>query len=310
MTCMCIISRGWPVFLRVIVCFVFLVSLSSEGWSDQQATESGQTARMDIEKRLSISMELNKLMSDIATQKKDLERKYSNHPEKLKEELFQLSKEFQERQDKIFGNAGITQKDYIEEGRESLNAEDVLDYVKKNPDTIPAVKHETPEEVLKQHGYDLTVEGFISALGDPVATVRWNAAGLLGKQDNKTVIPALQKALQDQDTLVQRKSAASLCMLGNYSGVSLLMNLIRDEDFNSRIAGILLLAGCSENSDVLHGLIKTLQDENKFVRLVTTGTVGKIQNPLVIDALKKASDVEEDAMVRSAMKRQILDLRR
>jgi len=299
----------------VVGLLYFLLPLVLIGVSHGQVREEGspKTSLSDVGKYLPVSLDLSQLIGDIRTKKDGIQKLYAHDPEELKEELARLGEEFRQRQKKIFEERGITEKEYLQWGREGLkNTEELSSYLQSHPEIkVGEGLKQTPEESLKNEGFDLTVDSLLAALDDQKESIRWNAAKLLGQRNNQAILPALHSRLQDSDSRVQIYSASSLCMLQDYSGVPLLVNRLRSErDWKIRFAIVTELDKCREAEGILSVLIQALQDEHKFVRITASRQLGKISNPLVLSELKKVVEGEKDEIVRSILEKQILELSR
>lgn len=87
----------------------------------------------------------------------------------------------------------------------------------------------TCRRLIEEYG-DLAVEPLIENLGSTDANIRRGCAYCLGHIGDKEAIEPLAHHLGDPDLFVRLEAAASLCMLGRYDGVPLLIVALRHEE--------------------------------------------------------------------------------
>ena len=169
------------------------------------------------------------------------------------------------------------------------------------------------------------VRALVNALTDEGEDVRCRAADTLGHFGlaAKNAVPALIGALKDTDEAVRDAAALSLGGIGPQSGdsVDALNDALRDESENvrrsanealQRVRNSKTVAAARQDAywpslrlvNVVHGLMKSLENENKNVRWIAADTLGQLGPaaeravPALISALR---DTDEEVRISAAI---------
>lgn len=184
-----------------------------------------------------------------------------------------------------------------------------------------------------------TVGALIKALKDADTNVRFNAAYALGEIKDRAAAPALLEALGDSDWGVRDQSAWALRELRDPSlaasltaalkranadtahilwilrrmpgevAIPAIAALLGEERIDLRKLALSVLADIGTPAVVEH-VIRTLDDEDKGIRLSAIAALREIRDERVIPALRKRLGVEPDASVREAVEKAIFELSR
>ncbi len=109
------------------------------------------------------------------------------------------------------------------------------------------------------------IEPLITALSDPRATVRGNAALALGMIKNDAATKPIIALLEDKNPIVRMKTAMALAAKDNDQVTAALIGALSDEEAGVRTQVVRALAG-REDYKVKKALIASLKDQNWLVR--------------------------------------------
>ena len=136
---------------------------------------------------------------------------------------------------------------------------------------------------------------------------RTNAADWLGRMGPKAkpAIPALIRALQDDDNAVVRRNAAYALRIaeGDRNAVAALVKALQDKDVNVRTFATIALGQIGQgNQAAAVALIKALADKDPDVRLCSALALAQIGqgNQAVVAALTRASKEDDHSTVRKS----------
>lgn len=187
---------------------------------------------------------------------------------------------------------------------------------------------------LAAEGVELNTAGLISALSNPHSYVRTGAALILGRRGEDTAIPHLKSLLKDTSLAVRVEAAMSLALLGDKSGIPVLIEALHGElltgapltaasylaeldderghkvvlkALSSDLAGIRLMAAVALKSFIsLHGkqidlydvLCKAVKDPDPAVRRELLYRVAALDDPRASDLLSSVMNSDDDEFVR------------
>jgi len=150
------------------------------------------------------------------------------------------------------------------------------------------------------------VEPLINALKDEASSVRWEAAGALGKIGEPAVEPLIN-ALKDEDSSVRWGAAEALGEIGDERAVEPLINALKDEDSDVRWKAAEALVKIGEPA--VEPLIHALKDEDSDVRAAAAMALGKIGDERAVEPLTEALE-DESYQVREAAKKALADIQK
>lgn len=134
---------------------------------------------------------------------------------------------------------------------------------------------------------DPRISEFVKQLGDKEASVRNSAARALGRmyEKGKDAVPALIKAINDEDLSVRQSVHAALRNIGKAAGPALIQAL-EDKEVGVRQSAARILADMKHKpEDVVPAFAKALKDEDRAVRSYAirglSRSVGPESAPLV-----------------------------
>jgi HEAT repeat protein len=141
-----------------------------------------------------------------------------------------------------------------------------------------------------------------SLLSNASANVREAAALAAGNGDHKDVIPALQRALNDQSPAVVAMAAYALGELEDRASVNALINLLRSSDEHVRVSAIWAL-GQIEDARAVPGIVGALTDPNAAIRRMAADVLGEFDDDSrkaqAVAPLERALANDADARVRA-----------
>jgi HEAT repeat protein len=118
--------------------------------------------------------------------------------------------------------------------------------------------------------------------------------------NEKSYIPALEKALKSHENALLRNASMELYVALGGRALPSLVDLLKDDDPEVRIFAANLL-GDIKDRRAIQGLISAMKDTDSNVRIASTEALGKIGNQEAVDALREALD-DEPWVVMSAIK--------
>jgi len=124
------------------------------------------------------------------------------------------------------------------------------------------------ERSLAAEGITLTTAGLIAALENSCLDIRAGAALILGRRDNLIAIPYLSPLLKDENPVVRVEAAMSLALLGNKSGIPVLIEALEESRF---IGAAVTAAGYLATLGDPHGyyvVLKALRSKLTSTRLM------------------------------------------
>jgi HEAT repeat protein len=123
------------------------------------------------------------------------------------------------------------------------------------------------EGSLSAQGVETTTSGLIAALESPRLDVRTGAAILLGGRGDVSVVPRLRSLVRDEFSVVRVEAAMSLALLGDRSGLPVLIEALSEEFITSApitAAGYLAVLGDPRGYTTI---LKGLRSELAGIRL-------------------------------------------
>jgi len=152
---------------------------------------------------------------------------------------------------------------------------------------------------LARRGEKAYLRGLIEALKGKDPSIRETAAGLMGRVRDKSVVPLLEKILdQEKSPSVKITVAGSLAELGDAAGISYLQRMLDEKNFYLRLHAIKALGRAAQTS-CLPLFKKALKDDNPMIRIFAISFIGKMRDKSAIPLLEKALK-DKDAGVRMA----------
>ena len=141
-----------------------------------------------------------------------------------------------------------------------------------------------------------------SLLTSASANVREAAALAAANGDHKDVIPALQRALNDQSPAVSAMAAYALGDLEDRASVNALINLLRSGDAHVRVAAIWAL-GQIQDGRAIAPIVSALRDPNDAIRRVSADVLGDFNDDAgksqAVAPLERVLASDADARVRA-----------
>ncbi|MGH7340130.1 MAG: HEAT repeat domain-containing protein [Candidatus Rokuibacteriota bacterium] len=204
------------------------------------------------------------------------------------------------------------------------------------------------DELLREHGIELTNEAVVQALENPNPEVRWLAAYKLAADRQVDVIPAVRGALaadprwsnrlnigyalaqlgddvgfetltqvcRSAEPLLHRATAARyLIGLGDPSCFEPLLGLLETEDTDAKIVALSLLGEFEGQvpdleDRVLTPILDALVDATPAVRLAAVSALDLLDPVTAVKHLEAAAEDEKDESVRSRMMDEVRRLKR
>lgn len=152
---------------------------------------------------------------------------------------------------------------------------------------------------LASNAGEEAVEPLMLLLNDSDDSVRVAAAKALGITGSQKAIPALLNALVDRNGFVVTTAIESLGRIGGSEAREALVRMASSDDLEIRRTSIRALSSFEGIEDVI---LPYLTDQDWATRLVTLEVLRKRLNPLIISHIERLYDLEEDPVVRKAIK--------
>ena len=140
-------------------------------------------------------------------------------------------------------------------------------------------------KIAKAENIEDTKEDLIAALQHENPEIRCGAANYIGKIGDKSVIPNLLKALQDEESKVRSRAIISLKSIADESIIiPALLQTLKDESYTVRVLAADLLGEITDNSttippaSLVNALIEALEDKNIGVKRTAICTLSKIDS--------------------------------
>jgi HEAT repeat protein len=135
-------------------------------------------------------------------------------------------------------------------------------------------------------------------LADGSANIRESAALAAGNGEHKDVMPALERALNDQSPAVAAMAAWALGEIEDRSSVPALLKLVRSGDARVRLSAIWAL-GQIEDARAVPDIVVTLRDPNRAIREMSADVLGDLEKADAVAPLEIALAGDADARVRA-----------
>jgi hypothetical protein len=123
-----------------------------------------------------------------------------------------------------------------------------------------------------------------------------DATDLLGSLCSEQTIPALLKAVKDEDSNVRKHAVDGLRKLGSEKAISGLLEILENADFDSCDSAARAL-GRLGSEQAIPGLLKALEHKKSYVRRSATYALGDLRLEQTIPSLLKALE-DKDSGVR------------
>ncbi len=143
------------------------------------------------------------------------------------------------------------------------------------------------------------VEHLILLLNDTDDTVRVAAAKSLGMTEDNRAIPYLINSLTDRNGFVITTAMISLSRIGGDDARDALIRMLNSEDLEIRRTAIKALSNFDNIETVI---LPYLLDQDWATRLVTLEVLCKRLNPTIVSEIERLYDIEEDEVVRKAIR--------
>lgn len=144
------------------------------------------------------------------------------------------------------------------------------------------------------------VEPLILLLNDSDDSVRVAAAKALGMTGDAKAIPALIKALNDRNGFVVTTAIMALGRLGGGDARDALIKMIDSDDREIRRTAIRSLASFDDTDNLI---LPFLFDKDWATRLAAVEVLCGKFNPAILPEIKRLYDLEEDEVVRKAIRK-------
>lgn len=153
---------------------------------------------------------------------------------------------------------------------------------------LPTGEKEMDIDVTAYSPTQVTIDSLIQDLNHQDLEVRKNATIVLVNFRIKQAIEPLIKILEDDESDVMRKEAATaLGKIGDERAIEPLIQALKDENSSIREAAAWAL-GAIGDAKAVEPLINALEDEVRDVRIAAIGALGKIGDERAIEPLKEA----------------------
>jgi HEAT repeat protein len=143
------------------------------------------------------------------------------------------------------------------------------------------------------------VPPLIKALDDPNSSIRYLAAGQLGRlRDRRAVKPLIHSLQTDRDRVVRNWVAAALGDIGDPSAVEALIAILKDDDSGLRFCATEALGKIGDER-AFRPLLTVLEDKELYPRAYAAEALGRIGEPGALEPLVKVLQGTDDSWVRS-----------
>lgn len=139
----------------------------------------------------------------------------------------------------------------------------------------------------------------VGVLKNTDKAVRQDAATLLGRIGDKTVVPALIEALKDKDRDVRRSAASALGDIGEKSAVPALLESLKDPEVRYTAARAL---GHIEDKSAVLGLIELLKDHDELLSYNAAESLGRINDKTIVPKLMEMLKSPDKNVRRGAIR--------
>lgn len=162
----------------------------------------------------------------------------------------------------------------------------------------------TPEEQLQAYGINLTIPDLIKTLHHTQPVIRENAAIILGKRKEISAISDLKGLLKDDYIYARIASAEALFIMGDDSGIPVLLEILKADNIPARLRSASTLADIGK-MDGYETVTRILKDNDPMDRLNAVRILPKFlrfkePNINVVPDLVKVLHQDQDERVRRA----------
>jgi HEAT repeat protein len=140
------------------------------------------------------------------------------------------------------------------------------------------------------------VPALVRALRDEESSVRSSAAYMLAMIPDRRSVPHLLKSLEDSDEDVASASADALGVIGDPAAIESLKTYVKSGAQDAGKAGMSALAGIGQQSAGV--LLTFLKDEDSEIRTAAAGALAELRSPSTVNALIEALS-DKDGSVRA-----------
>lgn len=140
------------------------------------------------------------------------------------------------------------------------------------------------------------VPPLVRSLGDPNGTIRYLAAGQLGRRRDARATPALVASLGDPEAVVRKWAAGALGDIGDRSAVEPLIRCLDDADGGVRFVAAEAL-GKLGDARAAEPLVRLLDDAAIYPRAYAATALGALGDARAIPALTRAAGQDPDSWV-------------
>lgn len=143
------------------------------------------------------------------------------------------------------------------------------------------------------------VEPLILLLSDTDDSVRVAAAKAIGITGDARAVPYLINVLTDRNGFVVTTALMALGRIGGKEARDAIIKMINSEDMEIRRTAIRSLSSFDDIDDII---LPFLMNQDWATRLVTLEVLCKRLNPVILSEIERLYDIEEDEVVRKAIR--------